>query len=144
MNKLEELIELSKKYEIIEVSCYNYWRNPYGFKNIGSKVSKIEKIPNQYHLHNFKALGGSGTTEWNHNFVTGTSIAVMYYKISTGAIIDLNSPSYIRKVDNTKLELITDVEINLIKELAFEANDKRMLEYEETKEYKLQQQLNNN
>ena len=143
MTKLQELIGLSKKYKIITVECYNWWENPYGFRDTGHNVSKIRKIPNQYHLDNFKALGGNGETEWCHNYITGTSIAVMYYKFSTEAHIDLYQKSYSRGLDNKVLELLTDAEINLIKELVFEANNKWMLEYKNTNEYKLNQQLNN-
>lgn len=137
MNKLQELIGLSKKYKSITIACYNWWENPYGFQDTGSNVSKISRIPNKYHLDNFKALGGTGITKWNHNYISGTSIAVMYYKFSTEASIDLSDSKNLKG----ELELLTDIEINLIKELVFEAKNKWMLEYKETKEYKLNQQL---
>lgn len=135
--KLDALIKASAKYEVGNFKCYNFWENPYGFKDIGKDydvVSKIRKEPNQSHLYNFKALGGSGETEWNHNYITGTSIAVMYYKFSTHASMDLK--------ENSDLQLLTGDEINLIKDLVDQAEAEWFLIYKETKEYKLQQQLN--
>jgi hypothetical protein len=133
--KLQQLIELSKNYETIEsVSAYNYWENPYKFLVKGRDKSH-PSIFNEYHFENFQALGGSGIYDWNKSYINGTSIAIMYYKISTGASIDIENKQH--------LELLTDFEINLIKELVSEANDKFMLEYKQTKEYKLKNQWKN-
>jgi hypothetical protein len=133
--KLQQLIELSEKYKILgSVSAYNWWTNPYKFPVDGRDGSN-PSIFNEYHFKNFQALGGSGIYEWNRSYINGTSIAIMYYKISTGASIDIDN--------NKNLELLTDFEINLIKELVLEANDKFMLEYKQTKEYKLKNQWEN-
>jgi len=134
--KLQQLIELSKKYKILNnVSAYNNWENPYKFLvTKGRYVSNNRSTFNKYHLENFQALGGSGIYDWHRNYINGTSIAIMYYKISTGASIDID-------IENKQhLELLTDFEINLIKELVLEVNNKFMLEYKQTKEYKLKNQ----
>jgi hypothetical protein len=141
-NKLQQLIELSKKYETINSVCaYNGWTNPYKFPVEGRDTSQ-PSIFNEYHFENFQALGGSGIYDWKHSYINGTSIAIMYYKISTGASIDIENKNYYadRFVNNKNLELLTDFEINLIKELVLEANNKFMLEYKQTKEYKLKNQ----
>jgi hypothetical protein len=143
---LQQLIELSKKYKILgNVSAYNYWRNPYKFPVKGRDGSK-PSIFNKYHFKNFQSLGGSGIYDWNRSYINGTSIAIMYYKISTGASIHIESKHHHYKdhfINNKNLELLTDFEINLIKELVLEANDKFMLEYKQTKEYKLKNQWEN-
>jgi hypothetical protein len=135
---LQQLIELSKKYKILNnVSAYNWWENPYKFPVKGRDVSH-PSIFNEYHFKNFQALGGSGIYDWNHSYINGTSIAIMYYKISTGASIHIESKH--NCCEDRYLELLTDFEINLIKELVLEANDKFMLEYKQTKEYELKNQ----
>jgi hypothetical protein len=107
--KLQQLIELSEKYEILNnVSAYNYWENPYRFPVDGRDGSN-PSIFNEYHFKNFQALGGSGIYEWNHSYINGTSIAIMYYKISTGACIDIESKHYRyedRFINNKNLELL--------------------------------------
>lgn len=141
--KLQQLIELSKKYKILNnVSAYNNWENPYKFLvTKGRDVSNNRSTFNKYHLENFQALGGSGIYDWNRNYINGTSIAIMYYKISTGASIDIDIKNKHLDIENKQhLELLTDFEINLIKELVLEANNKFMLEYKETEEYKLKNQ----
>lgn len=144
--KLQQLIELSKKYKILEnVSAYNWWTNPYKFPVEGRDGSH-PSIFNKYHFKNFQALGGSGIYDWANSYLNGTSIAIMYYKISTGAIIDIKDKHHRYTdhfINNKNLELLTDFEINLIKELVSEANDKFMLEYKQTKEYKLKNQWEN-
>jgi hypothetical protein len=160
--KLQQLIELSKKYETLHnVSAYNWWTNPYKFPVKGRDGSN-PSIFNKYHFKNFQALGGSGIYNWNRSYLNGTSIAIMYYKISTGASIDIENKNYYdyyadrfinnknlellyqhHFINNKNLELLTDFEINLIKELVSEANNKFMLEYEQTKEYKLKNQWEN-
>jgi hypothetical protein len=145
--KLQQVIELSKKYKTIgNVSAYNYWENPYKFPVKGRDGSH-PSIFNKYHVKNFQALGGSGIYDWSHSYINGTSIAIMYYKISTEAFIDIeNRHHHYYKhhlINNKNLELLTDFEINLIKELVLEANNKFMLEYKQTKEYKLKNQWEN-
>jgi len=143
--KLQQLIELSKKYETIDsVSAYNGWENPYKFPVKERDGSNNRSTFNKYHLENFQALGGSGIYNWANSYLNGTSIAIMYYKISTGASIDINdTESRYKDINNKNLELLTDFEINLIKELVLEANNKFMLEYKQTKEYKLKNQWKN-
>jgi hypothetical protein len=135
--KLQQLIELSKKYETLHnVSAYNWWTNPYKFPVKGRDGSN-PSIFNKYHFKNFQALGGSGIYDWNHSYINGTSIAIMYYKISTEASIDTEDRhhNYYEHhfINNKNLELLTDFEINLIKELVLEANNKFMLKYKQTK-----------